>query len=123
MSRSTIERLQDARSFAQQGEHRVLGLDRDIFSQVAEVKFTVYYCLIGIGEALNDVPQEVLASEPSIPWGSIIGMRNRLLHAYWRIDDEIVYEVATLELRAVGIALERIIKRSKYHHTDTRQTL
>jgi len=40
-------------------------------------------------------------------------MRNRLLHAYWRIDDDIVYEVATLELPALGLALERIIKRYK----------
>jgi uncharacterized protein with HEPN domain len=102
MSRSVVERLRDARSFAYEGECRVLGLDRDIFTQVSEVKFTVYYCLIGIGEALNEVPKKVLASEPSIPWSSIIGMRNRLLHAYWRIDDEIVYEVATLELPALG---------------------
>ena len=51
MSRSTIGRLEDARSFAHHGEYRVLGLDRDIFSQVVEVKFTVYFCLIGIGEA------------------------------------------------------------------------
>src|SRR5437762_14217458 len=92
-------------------ENIVLGLDQDIFSQVAEVKFTVYYCLIAIGEALNEVPNEVLASEPSIPWGSILGIRNRLLHAYWRIDDEIVYEVATLELPALGVALERMIER------------
>ncbi len=113
MRRSTIERLQDAQSFAQDGEGRVLGLDRDIFGQIAEVRFTVYYCLIGIGEALNEVPKDVLASEPTVPWNSIIGMRNRLLHAYWRIDDDIVYEVATLELPALGLALERIIKRYK----------
>ena len=89
------------------------GLGRDIFSQVLEVKFTVYFCLIGIGEALSEVPRAALASEPSIPWGSIIGMRNRLLHAYWRIDDEIVYEVATLKLPAVGTALDRMIRNFK----------
>jgi uncharacterized protein with HEPN domain len=111
MSRSTIERLMDAQSFAHQGEYRVLGLDQDIFSQVAEVKFTVYYCLIAIAEALKDVPKQVLAAEPSVPWESIVGMRNRLLHAYWRIDDEIVYEVAMLELPALGVALERMIER------------
>lgn len=41
---------------------------------------------------------------------SIIRMRNRLVHAYWRIDDDIVYQVATIELPALGVALERIIK-------------
>ena len=109
MSRSLIERLRDARLFAHQGEYRVLGLDRDIFADVVEVKYTVYYCLIGIAEALKEVPADVLASEPDIPWEAIIGMRNRLVHAYWRIDDEIVYDVAMIELPTLGIALEKII--------------
>jgi uncharacterized protein with HEPN domain len=38
-------------------------------------------------------------------------MRNRLVHTYWRIDDDIVYEVATIELPALGVTLERIIKQ------------
>jgi uncharacterized protein with HEPN domain len=111
MTRSTIDRLRDARLFAREGEYRVLGLDRDVFHQVGEVKYTVYYCLIGIGEALKDVPEDVLTLEADIPWASIVAMRNRLVHAYWRIDDDIVYDVATLELPSLGVALEAIVKR------------
>jgi uncharacterized protein with HEPN domain len=111
MSRSIIERLRDARSFARDAENRVLGLGRDTFADVVEVKYTVYYCLIGIGEALKQVPAQVLASESGMAWESIIGMRNRLVHAYWRVDDDIVFSVATMELPALGMALERIIKR------------
>lgn len=111
MSRPIIERLRDARSFARDAENRVLGLGRDTFADVVEVKYTVYYCLIGIGEALKQVPAEVLASESSMAWESIIGMRNRLVHAYWRVDDDIVFSVATMELPALGMALERMIKR------------
>ena len=113
MSRSVVERLKDARSFAHHGEFSVLGLQNDVFAGVVEVKYSVYYCLIGIGEALKEVPPDVLASEPNIPWESIVGMRNRLVHSYWRIDDDIVYDVATLELPALGAALERIIERLK----------
>jgi uncharacterized protein with HEPN domain len=111
MSRSLIERLRDARSFARDAENRVLGLGRDTFADVVEVKYTVYYCLIGIGEALKQVPAELLASESSMAWESIIGMRNRLVHAYWRVDDDIVSSVATIELPALGMVLERMIKR------------
>jgi uncharacterized protein with HEPN domain len=111
MSRSIIERLHDAQSFAYQGNSRILGLDRDIFAQVTEVKFTVYYCLIGIAQALKEVPQDLLDSEPNVPWGSILGMRNRFIHAYWRMDDDIVYDVASLESPALNAALQRMIKR------------
>ena len=111
MSRPIIERLRDARSFARDAENRVLGLGRETFADVVEVKYTVYYCLIGIGEALKQVPAEVLASESSMAWESIIGMRNRLVHACWRVDDDIVFSVATMELPALGMALERMIKR------------
>ena len=111
MSRSILERLRDARLFAHAGEFRVLGLDSSTFSDVVEVKYTVYYSLIGLGEALKPVSLEILLSEPSSPWEAIIGLRNRLVHTYWRIDDELVYEVATNELPALRVVIERIIKQ------------
>jgi uncharacterized protein with HEPN domain len=83
--------------------------DSEVFGDAIEVKFTVYYCLIGIGEALKDVSMHLLASEPTVPWEAVMGMRNRLVHSYWRIDDNIVYEVATLELPALGMVLERLV--------------
>ena len=111
MSRSIIERLRDARAFAHEGEYRVLGLGHDTFASVAEVRYTVYYCLIGIGEALKQIPADVLGNDATIPWESIIGMRNRLVHAYWRIDDNIVYDIATTDLPALGLALDKMIKQ------------
>src|SRR4051794_36890920 len=110
MSRSTVERLKDARSFAHTAEFRLVGLDRELFPSVGEIKYTIYYCLIGVGEALKEIPADVFTTEPHIPWASIVGMRNRLVHTYWRIDDDLVYEVVTHELPALGAGLERLIK-------------
>ncbi|MBK5958893.1 hypothetical protein CCR97_11835 [Rhodoplanes elegans] len=109
MSRTVRERLQDARAFADAGETHALGLDRAVFADVVEVKQAVYFCLIGLSEALKFVPTAVLDAEPTIPWPSIIGMRNRLVHTYWRIDDDIVYDVVTLELSPLSKALGRLL--------------
>jgi len=38
-------------------------------------------------------------------------MRNRLVHSHWRIDDDMVYDVATVELSTLGLAREKIIKQ------------
>jgi uncharacterized protein with HEPN domain len=33
------------------------------------------------------------------------------MHAYWRIDDNIVYDIATTDLPALGLALDKMIKQ------------
>jgi uncharacterized protein with HEPN domain len=69
----------------------------------------IRYCLVVIGGALNKVPNEVLAGEPEIPWRSIIGLRHRLVHAYWLIDPGIISEIARNETAALIAALDRLI--------------
>jgi uncharacterized protein with HEPN domain len=39
--------------------------------------------LIEIGEAIKALPEELLSSEPSIPWVQIAGMRDHLAHRYF----------------------------------------
>jgi uncharacterized protein with HEPN domain len=46
-----------------------------------------------IGEAVKNVPLEVRALSPNIPWSKIAGMRDILIHVYFNIDVEIVWDV------------------------------
>ncbi len=50
--------------------------------------------IIIIGEASARLDEDVRERFPDVPWGRIIGMRNRLVHEYFRIDDSVVWEVA-----------------------------
>lgn len=43
-----------------------------------------------IGEAANSIPLTFRKKYPEIPWKQIIGMRNRLIHAYFDVDHDIV---------------------------------
>lgn len=51
--------------------------------------------LIEIGEAIKALPEELLASEPSIPWVQIAGMRDHLAHRYFDTSHAIL--AATVE--------------------------
>ena len=51
----------------------------------------------------------------SIPWGEIVGMRNRIVHAYFETDIEIVWKVAQEELPNLIVQLERIVPPESDH--------
>ncbi|MGA9377695.1 MAG: DUF86 domain-containing protein [Phormidium sp.] len=51
-----------------------------------------------IGEAANNVSLPCQTSYPQIPWRGIIGMRNRIVHAYFDVDLDIVWQVVKNDL-------------------------
>lgn len=61
-----------------------------------------------LGEAATRVPSEMQQLHPSIPWSYIIGMRNRLIHGYDRVDLDIVWAVVVADLPPLATRLEEI---------------
>jgi uncharacterized protein with HEPN domain len=62
-----------------------------------------------IGEAARALPVDVRALAPEIPWPKIIGMRNILVHGYFEIDTEIVWDAAMRDVPALKPAVERLL--------------
>ena len=48
------------------------------------------------------------ASEPVVPWADIVNMRNRLIHAYFDVEPEIVWETVRLDLPELVQQITRI---------------
>lgn len=46
-----------------------------------------------IGEAVNQLPEELKERYPDIRWKDIVGFRNVLAHRYWRIDLNLVWKL------------------------------
>jgi len=53
-----------------------------------------------IGEAATSLPPTFRQAHPEVPWKSMAGMRDRLIHAYFSVDWEIVWDVITHEIPA-----------------------
>jgi uncharacterized protein with HEPN domain len=62
-----------------------------------------------IGEAASKVSREGRQAYPGIPWVDIIGMRNRLIHAYVDVDLDILWETVVHDLPSLIPTLETII--------------
>jgi len=62
-----------------------------------------------IGEAAAGVPPEERQQHPEIPWGDVIGMRNKLIHGYDSVDLDILWDTVTNELPGLVRTVEAIL--------------
>jgi len=66
-------------------------------------------CIEIIGEAASKISPNTRADCEQIPWADIIGMRHRLIHAYFDIDFDRVYDTITSDLPPLIANLEGIL--------------
>jgi len=82
---------------------------QDDFSLDRKLQLSVVHLLEIIGEAGSGVSGEVQHKYTQMPWKSIIGMRNRLIHGYFDIDLIIVWKTATEDIPPLVKKLEKIV--------------
>ena len=70
--------------------------------------FAVVRAVEVLGEAASKVSEDTRSACPEIPWAEITSMRNRLIHGYFDIDIDIVWNTASVELPALLADLRRI---------------
>jgi len=62
-----------------------------------------------IGEAARGISSEFREAHPDLPWKSMIGMRDRLIHAYFDVNLDVVWETVTEDLPSLIAKLEKIV--------------
>ncbi len=60
------------------------------------------------GEAAKNIPEQIRSQMPEIPWRELIGMRNRLAHGYFGINNAILWQVVTIETPKLLDSLRRV---------------
>ena len=86
----------------------ITDMDETRFRSEKQTVHAVVWNLTVLGEAARGVPDEVVVAYPQIPWPQMRGIRNRIVHGYDRIDLEIIWEVATVELPQLVPLLEQV---------------
>ncbi len=108
--RSPREWLSEAREYALEAQKLVADLSQELFDGDRECQFAVSFCLIVVGEALNQVPKDVQALAPEIPWVPIKALRNRLVHSYWLINTRILLRISQGDLFTLATSIDRLMK-------------
>jgi uncharacterized protein with HEPN domain len=68
-------------------------LDHDL-----SLRLSLTYLIQTIGEASPSLSDEFKAAHPGIPWADIVGMRNKIVHEYWRIDRDRIWDTVKDDL-------------------------
>lgn len=83
------------------------------FEEFIKDKKTVYSVVRAIeiiGEATKNVPEQIRTKYPDVPWKKMAGMRDRLVHGYFGIDHEILWETAKEDVPQLRVPLSKVLE-------------
>ena len=91
-------------------EEFTTGITFEDFSKDKKTIKAVIRSLEVLGEASKKIPDEIRNRYPRIPWKRMAGMRDKLIHEYFGVDLEIVWNVAKKELPPVKSSIEELVR-------------
>ena len=91
-------RLSHMRDASAEALSFIAGKTRDDLDDDRQLVLALIKSVEIIGEAAARVSPEMKSAAPAIPWADIVGMRNRLIHAYFDVDLDILWKTIAHEL-------------------------
>ena len=86
------------------------GRDRQDLDDDAMLRRALKDCVQEIGEAAANVGEPGRARAAQLPWPKIVGMRHRMVHVYYDINCDALWEVVVRELNPLIVALVSALK-------------
>ena len=113
MKREYLDYIQDILNSIDEIELFIKGLNFEIFKHDKKTINAVIRSLEVIGEAAKKIPDEIKGKHTNIPWKNISGMRDKLIHEYFGVDEEIVWKVASEEILTLKSPIQKIFEEIK----------
>ncbi|HZF11612.1 MAG TPA: DUF86 domain-containing protein [Thermoanaerobaculia bacterium] len=98
--------IEDMLTAIQRVERYTYGLDRTLFQEDEKTVDAVVRNLEILGEAARQMPEDFAARHPGIPWRQIAGLRNRIVHDYFGLDLDLIWQILQNDLPPLRALLE-----------------
>ena len=109
MSKPDAVRLRHMLDAARKAVQFAKGRTRADLEKDEMFMFALVRLLEVLGEAAKSVSEDVRQRAPKIAWQQVTGTRDRLVHAYFDVDLDIVWEIVTKDLPPLITALEQLV--------------
>jgi len=106
--RTTNLLLDDMREAMERIGRYTIGMSFEVFAENEKTIDAVVRNMEIIGEAANRLPDDFKDHHPKIEWYKIVGLRNRIVHEYFGIDLEIIWQILQRDLPALELDLKHI---------------
>jgi hypothetical protein len=100
--------LEDMLAAVQKIERYTAGMDQESFLHDEKTLDAVARNLEILGEAAKQLPGDFLAQHPGVPWRQIAGLRNRIVHEYFGLDLELIWQVVRHDLPQLETWLKNV---------------
>lgn len=88
-----------------------MGLDKATFVEDETLKRAYVRSIEVIGEAVKQLPNPLRQKYSAIDWRAIAGMRDRLIHNYFGVDYDIVWDVVTNKVPELNAEIRKMIEQ------------
>jgi len=105
--------LEDILEAAGAAREFVAGMGKEELGKDRRTRDAVVRNLEIIGEALKKLPPQTKRDHPEVEWKKIAGLRDILVHDYFGIDMDIVWDVVQSKLPVLAEQVRRILEESK----------
>ncbi len=112
MSREYKDYLEDILNSVDKIERYTKNLTFEEFAMDDKTMDAVIRNLEVIGEAVKHLPVELKEDNPDIDWRAIAGLRDILIHAYFGIDEDIIWDVIENKISIFKKQIKKLIAES-----------
>lgn len=111
--RDSVDFLMDILDSIEKIENFVEGFDFEEFSKDQKTIYAVLRALEIIGEATKNLPNSLKVEHPEVPWRNMAGFRDKVVHGYFGVDLEVVWDTVVDDAPSLKPLIAKILDETK----------
>lgn len=101
--------LQDMLDAIDAAQQFTAGIAFEAFEEDQKTVFAVTRAIEILGEATKNIPQSLRQQYPNIPWKNIAGMRDKVIHQYFGVNLQVLWDTVQQDLPALRPTIAQML--------------